>query len=298
MGYTNIFATMIATDVLKFLSNGIGVTNGLLSVAHKEYLNDGEHTRKVVLPGSVVTTTRTAGSAGIVGTAPTDSAVSLTPATEYGSGIPMDRLDSAAAILDAMNRYAPLCANAILSDINQALWALVNESNFPKPIGTLGSTPPPEICSQARQAIKKAKCKDTTQLHVVVGGEEWQTWAPAMRWDAYGPTGQKALETGSPGRLYGVIPVEDQDRPASDGGSTNIALHPMALMVGFRRNIPERGYPMGKAIDPDTGMTVFTELKPIDNATNGVGQQLDVFVVADVKAGYTPWGKIIYGAAA
>jgi hypothetical protein len=297
MAYTNIFVTDCAFAVMEALAKGLKYSMGLLAIAHKEVLEPGEYSRKVPLPGTVTAGTRAINAVLPTGQQPTDTTCTLTPVIEYTSAIAGDRLTTVATKAQVLDIHAPLAAAAMLTNLNTALWALVTTGNFENtPVGTAGSSPDISVLAQARKSIWDAKCNDMGNLYAVIGGEEGQVWRPSLKFNEFGPAGQGALTTGVLPNAYGFKIVEDQQRLTAGTTAYNFCLHPLALMVGFRSSLPSRGYPMGQATDPDTGITIFTEESPTNDSSNGVGTQLTCSLVADIKVGYANWGTILYGA--
>jgi len=297
MAATNVFVTDCAFAVMESLAKTLRNSMGLLGIAHKEILNEGEYARKVPLPGAVTASTRAINAVLPTGQQPTDTAVTLTPVLEYTGAIGVDRLTQAATEITIRNVYAPMLSAAIITNINTALWALVTTGNFTNTaIGTAGASPDITILAQARKSLWDAKCSDMANLYAVIGGEEGQVWRPSLKYNEFGPAGQEALTSGRLPNAFGFKIVEDQQRLTSGTTAVNLCLHPLALMVGFRSTLAGRGYPMGQATDPDSGLTIFVEESPMDNSSNGVGTQLTACVIADVKVGYAAWGTILYGA--
>jgi len=297
MAYTNVFLTGIASDVATQLAAMLKTNTGLIKSATKRIVPAGQKSVDVWIPGAVTDTTRAAGSILPTAQTPTDTKVTFTPATEYHANpIALDRITGAEAIVNVAQAHAPLAATSILSSVNAAMWALVNTTDITG--GNVGSDETAadiSLLAQARKVIvHDNECSAQDTLYAIIGGEEEMAWTPQMTYGTRGLPGVDAQSTGRVPSAYGFQVVADPQRATSGNTAYNLCMHPLACGVAFRSDIAQRpGVDFGQYTDPDTGITIFTELIAMSETTYGVGTKLSIFCVADVKLIYPKWACIV-----
>ena len=294
MAYTNIYLTNFAEDVSRIFQKGVRESAGLLRNMKHVIVPAGVSSKEVVIPGAVTSATRTAGSQ-YTAAAPTDTKVTLTPSTEYGTEIPLDRITVARSYFDIPEMYAQQAAGSIIDSLSAVAWALYS-SITTNEVGVSGETPSVDILSEARQKLSTAKTWRDKPWVAVVGPEEVAAWAPALTWSTAGPAGQAAMREGVIGRIHGFDIVEDQGRKDLTSSVVNLAMHPDALAVAFRSEMPAPiGGKQAQYTDPDSGITIFVEMRDVDDATTGIGANLNIYCIAAVEDLYESFACQILG---
>lgn len=298
MAYTNVFPTVIAQEVAKQLSVALRGSCSFLNSIQKVIVPKGQSTVSIIKPGTITSSTRVEGGAlAQTGSVPTDTTVSLTPSSEYYAMLPIDRLSQSRSAVDLAALYGPQLSAKIIEAINTALWAKITTDVTTNIVGDTSNAAGMVLLAQAWSKLFSAKCT-MTGLVACIGGPEAQAWLPDATYNNAGPLGQPALEDGNIGKRYGFMIKPDQSRYYSAGVQSSVAFNPMAFAVGFRsETVPTQGSAFGQATDPTSGLTVFTSVDGMNNSTNGVGNSVTAWVVADVKTVMESWACLIQGVA-
>ena len=297
MGYTNLFATQVSGAVATQLANRLKSTFAFASLVNKVVVPKGQSSVSLIKPGSISSTTRASGAAIAAGTKPTDTTVSITPSTEYIATIPLDRLDTTRSAITIIDLYAPMVANKIAEDVNTAGWALITTDVTTNTVGNSSTPAPMSLLAQAWAKLFAAKAT-TGEFKCCIGGPEAQMWLPDQVFNNYGPAGQEALVKGTIGQRFGFDIFADQQRYFSGSTSYSIAFHPLAFCLGFRQETTARqGTAFGMATHAETGLTVFTEITAMSEVTNGAGNNISSWIIADFKTIYESWACLLLSSA-
>ena len=295
MAYGYVFATEILEEASYKLADSLKYTYGLLGVVQKVQVDDRTQTAQVVVPGSITGATRTVGSAySNAGTMPTDSAVTLQPATEYSAPLPIDRIYSADSRLDLLREYMPLMVDNVAAQVNTALWNLYS-SVTTNSVGEATDPVSADLAHQAWTKLFNARAP-MSDIYLVVGGEEMQVIKPALTWSVAGPSGEAAVIQGSVPMLGGFKVVADQQRKTSGSVAYNLALTPTSLACAFKTRNPESpGTKLSQFTHPKTNITLFLEERAMNESTNGVGTAFNLFCTAVCDDIYQAHACIVTG---
>lgn len=297
MGFTNVYATVIADAVSKNLAGVLRNTHAFLASVPKVIVPKGQSSVSIPIPGTMTTTTRAAGAVLPAGTKPTDTAITITPSTEQICVLPLDRVDVQRSAVDLAALYGPLMSSGIITAINTALWALIPSGISTNSVGDTDAAADPSLLAQAWSKLFTAKCP-MSGLVACIGGAEAQAWLPQGAFNTYGPAGQAMLTEATFPMMYGFTVKPDQQRYFA-ASATNLAFHPSAFALGFRsETVPRQGTAFGQSTDAQTGITVFTEISSMSESTNGCGNNLSAWVLCDPKVVYESWACLVKGAAA
>jgi len=294
MSWTNVYLTQIAEQASNIFGQGWRSTAGLLKVVGKEVLPPGVYDKNVILPGAVTATTRSAGGQWTT-QQPTDTYATLTPNTEYGNHISIDRINEVGSVYDLAQFYLPSMVGAIIDELNDACWDLYS-SFTTNAANTPGGTPDYTVLAQAKKKLMDQEVFAGQQF-AVIGTSEEAAWSEAIDWSSGGPDSQQTIVNGELGTKYGFKVVVDQRRKEVGTATFNLALHPAAMTVCFRSSMPPApaGVTRTQFTDPLSGVTLFVEERPMDIATYGIGRTIQVYCMASVTCMYEEFGCIIHG---
>lgn len=300
MAFTNLFMTKVMGEIGQGVADKLVRSFGLLSNVSKYVVAKGESSLTIPLPGALTSSKRTAGNVAPTSSAPTDTAVTFSPVTEYSHVMGVDRTTAARSAVDIIAFYKASIIDAIIGGLNTDLWALLPTGITTNSVGENSAAASPTLLPQAWTKLWTAKAP-MTEVRCCIGGAESQSWKPAFSaWNASGPAGQDALVNGRLGMLHGFKIDDDQQRYYAGSVATNVAYVPQALGVAFRNETVKRPGTELYTWNAPAGIvapSIFVELSGMDEATYGVGTKINVFCIADVKVVKEDWACLVVGAA-
>ena len=284
MAYTNTTLTLIAKDLTDIFWGKFKNTAALLKNTRKYVLEPGVTSKKVILPGAVTSSTRVAGGNAATLQTPTDTAVTLTPATEYGGTLFADRLTKIASPLEIPEKYGAELSLQIIDDLNEALWAKYS-SVTTNSVGSAGETASIKILPSVAKKFADAKTPYDGSWTAVIGTAENANWQVEMEYDVFGMNIDQAVQNGILGSKYGFRIAQDQARSTASSVNYNLAIQEDWAAVCYRSSM---GSNYGSYTEPNTGITIFTRFFDVrdtatDDSTFGVGEAFEAFVVADIE---------------
>ena len=284
MAYTNMTLTLIAKDLTDIFWGKYKETSALIKNTRKYVLEPGVTSKEVILPGAVTTSTRVSGGNAATMQSPTDTKVTLTPATEYGGTIFADRLEKIASPLEIPEKYGEELTMEIVNALNDALWAKYS-SITTNSVGADDETASIKVLPLASKKLFAQKIPRDGTWTACIGGEEDANFQIEMDYNTFGMNQDQAIINGIVGSKYGFNIAPDQGRASALGVNYNLAFQRDWAAVAYRSSM---GSAYGSFTEPNTGITIFTRFFDVrdtatDDSTFGVGEAFEAFAVADIK---------------
>jgi len=274
---------MAALDYLKMYKLAQTAMDGLIPILRSnavlpKLIKKIPNNTTVPIQGAITSDNVTARSAGSAMTAvanPAETAASFRIAYDAEYVMPLDVLNKInMKPFDYLMFNKDKIVAALADKLDEAVWALY--SSVTQSAGTAGATPAITALASAKKELRDAKVNfsDPTKLHAVVGPEEEEAWLSAASWNTQGPISQASIMEGSLGRRYGFNIWVDQNRVTSGTTAYNLCFHEDFAGITFTDTYDvHRSVAQVSVTDPVSGMTIFVQDWPMNEATYGLGQK-------------------------
>ena len=282
---------MAAMDYLKMYKLAQSAMDGLIPILRSnavmpKLIKHIPNNTQVPIQGAVTSanvTARSAGSAMTTVAPPTETAANFRITSEAEYVAPIDVLNKIAMKpFDYLNFYMNKIVASLADTIDNSIWDLY--SSVTQTAGSAGATPAVSDLATAKKELRDAKVNfsDPSKLHCVIGAEEEEAWLSAATWNAQGPISQASIMEGSLGRRYGFNLWVDQNRATSGTTAYNLCFHEDFAGIAFTDQYDHhRSVAQVSVTDPVSGLTIFVQDWPMDEATYGVGQKYRFVVPYD-----------------
>ena len=287
MADSNFVCDTCAELIANPLAQSFSGTHGLFNNIHKFGMNQGEGTRsfKKVATGSA--TERAIGGALAPKAGRTITTVTIDPKNEIVSQTPIDRIDAGRSFVDILAANQSEIVTELKNKLDSLVWTAAQ--TFTTTVGSEGTLPDVSVLDLANAAMTDNLAWTDMPWFAVVGSAEMAAWAPALTDTVAGPLGVDAQRTGFIKEKSGFYIFKDQARPGTSGtDAVNIAMHPKGIVCGFRNAIDyiasqPNDTQIGSYTDPVTGLTIFVEIRDMNNSTTGVGKEIQTYIHYDLK---------------
>ena len=287
MARANFNLTQIAEMASNDLLQAYKGTNFLLRGIDKMTLPKGVATKSFPKITARAGETRVEGGALAAVGARTTGEVTFSPAKEYLSRIAIDRIGAGNSYYDIYAASKDTVMTEIIDAMSTYLWTVAAAANT-YTVGVSGTVPDIDVLGDARAQMMTNKAWSSREWIAAVGIEEMNEWTASLTFDTDGSNVESKL-AGKTARYGGFQIGEDQDRSGtSDTNAINFCCHPAAIKAVFRNDYDyvagvSDGVKVGSFMNAELGFPVFVEMRQMNNSTGGVGEEMHIFTIADIK---------------